>query len=48
VGHTLRSSGLLLLEASRARIFQFGLKAGRGAMMDGACGIIAEVSLSGR
>jgi hypothetical protein len=48
VGHTLKSSSLLLLEASRARIFQFGLKAGKVMMMDDARGIIAKVSLSGR
>jgi hypothetical protein len=31
VEHALRSSGLLRLEASRARVFQFGLKTSRGA-----------------
>jgi hypothetical protein len=31
VGHASRSSGLLRLEASRARVFQFGLKIGGGA-----------------
>jgi hypothetical protein len=31
-GHALRSSGLLRLEASRARVFQYGLKTGGGAM----------------
>jgi hypothetical protein len=31
VEHALISSGLLRLEASRARVFQFGLKTSRGA-----------------
>jgi hypothetical protein len=30
VGHTLRSSGLIRLEASRARVSQSSLKTGRG------------------
>jgi hypothetical protein len=33
VGHTLRSSGLLHLEASRARVSQSGLKADEGTWM---------------
>jgi hypothetical protein len=33
VGHTSRSSGLLRIEASRARVFQFGLKTDGGATM---------------
>jgi hypothetical protein len=44
VGHMLRSSGLLRLEASPTRISQFCLKAGEGAMTGGARGIIAEVA----
>jgi hypothetical protein len=31
VGHTSKSSGLLCLEASRARVFQFDLKIDGGA-----------------
>jgi hypothetical protein len=31
VGHALRSSGLLRVESSRARVSQFGLKTGGGA-----------------
>jgi hypothetical protein len=47
VGHASRSGGLLRLEASRARVSESDLKTGRGAMMDGAHGIIAEVASSG-
>jgi hypothetical protein len=43
VGHTSRYSGLLHVEASRARIFQFGLKTSGGATADGAHGSIIEV-----
>jgi hypothetical protein len=43
VGHALRSDGLLHLEASRTRVFQSGLKIGRGATAGGARGTIAEV-----
>jgi hypothetical protein len=43
VGHTLRSSGLLHVEASLARIFQSGLKTGRDATLGGARGTITEV-----
>jgi hypothetical protein len=32
VGHASRSSGLLCLEASQARVTQFGLKTGGGAV----------------
>jgi hypothetical protein len=46
VGHASRYSGLLHVEASRARIFQFGLKTGGGATTDGAHGSIAEVASS--
>jgi hypothetical protein len=44
VGHTSRSSGLLHVEASMTRVFQSGLKTGRGAMAGGARGTIAEVA----
>jgi hypothetical protein len=43
-GHTLRSSSLLGVEASLARVSQSGLKTGGGATTDGACGTIAEVA----
>jgi hypothetical protein len=44
VGHASRSSGLIHLEASLAKIFQSGLKTGRGATVGGARGIIVEVA----
>jgi hypothetical protein len=44
--HASRSSGLLLLEASHARVSQSGLKTDRGAMVGGARCIIAEVTCS--
>jgi hypothetical protein len=44
VGHASRSSGLLGLEASLARVFQSGLKTGGGATPGGARGTIAEVA----
>jgi hypothetical protein len=40
----LRSSGLLRVEASLARVFQSGLKTGGGAMAGGARGTIVEVA----
>jgi hypothetical protein len=40
--HASRSGGLLHLEASHARVSQFDLKTGGGAMVGGARGIIAE------
>jgi hypothetical protein len=43
-GYILRSSGLLHVEASLARVFQSGLKTGGGAMAGGACDTIAEVA----
>jgi hypothetical protein len=43
-GHASRSSGLLHVEASLARVFQSGLKTRRGVMTGGARGIIAEVA----
>jgi hypothetical protein len=44
VGHALRSSGLLRVEASQARVSQSGLKTRGGATADGACGTIVEVA----
>jgi hypothetical protein len=43
-GHTSRSSGLLHVEASLARVFQSGLKTDGGATTDGARGTIMEVA----
>jgi hypothetical protein len=42
VGHTSRSSGLLHVEASLARVFQSGLKTHGGATMGDASSIIVE------
>jgi hypothetical protein len=44
VGHASRSSGLLGMEASLARVSQSGLKTGGCAMVGGACGTIVEVA----
>jgi hypothetical protein len=44
VGHALRSSGLLHVEASLARVSLSGRKTGGGAMTGGAHGTIAEVT----
>jgi hypothetical protein len=43
VGHVSRSSGLLHVEASRARVFQSGLKTSGGVTAGGARGTITEV-----
>jgi hypothetical protein len=43
-GYALRSSGLLRVEASLARISQSSLKTGRGATMGAARGTITEVA----
>jgi hypothetical protein len=43
--HAPRFSGLLHVEASLARVFQFGLKTGRCTTMGGARGTITEVAL---
>jgi hypothetical protein len=43
-GHTSRSSSLLGVEASLARVSQFGLKTSGGAITGGARGTIAEVA----
>jgi riboflavin synthase alpha subunit len=44
VRHVLRSSGLLRMEASLARVSQSDLKTGGSATMGGACGTITEVA----
>jgi hypothetical protein len=44
VGRALRSSGLLLMQASLAIVYQSGLKTDGGATMGGARGTIAEVT----
>jgi hypothetical protein len=43
-GHASRSSSLVRVEASLARIFQSGLKTGGGATTGGAHGTIMEVA----
>jgi hypothetical protein len=43
-GHASRSSGLLGVEASLARVFQSALKTGGGTMTGGARGTITEVA----
>jgi hypothetical protein len=43
-GHASRSSGLLRMEASLARVSQSSLKTGGGAMAGGAHGTIVEVA----
>jgi hypothetical protein len=44
MGHASRSSNLLGVEASMARIFQSGLKTGGGASTGGARDTITEVA----
>jgi hypothetical protein len=44
VGHTSRSSSLLRVEASLARVSQSGLKTRGGATAGGARGTITEVA----
>jgi hypothetical protein len=44
VGHVSISSGLLGVETSLARVFQSGLKTGRGEMTGGARDTIVEVA----
>jgi hypothetical protein len=44
VGHASRSSSLLRVEASLARVSQSSLKTGGGAMTSGAHGTIVEVA----
>jgi hypothetical protein len=43
VGHVLRYSGMLRVEASLSGVSQSGLKTGGGATVGGARGTIAEV-----
>jgi hypothetical protein len=43
--HTSRSSGLLCLEISRAKVSRSDLKIGGGAIAGGARGTIKEVAL---
>jgi hypothetical protein len=44
VGHALRSSGLLHMEASLARFFQSGMKTDGDATTSGGRGTIADVA----
>jgi hypothetical protein len=44
VGYASRSSSLLDVEASLARVSQSGMKTGGGAMTGGARGTIADVT----
>jgi hypothetical protein len=44
MGHASRSSGLLHMEASQARVSQSGLKTGRGTTVGSARGTIIEVA----
>jgi hypothetical protein len=44
VGHALRSSGLLPVEVSLAKVSQFGLKTVGGATAGGVCGTITKVT----
>jgi hypothetical protein len=44
MGHASRSSGLLGVEVSLARVSQSSLKTGEGTMSGGARGTIAEVA----
>jgi hypothetical protein len=44
MGHALRYSGLLRMEASLARVSQSGLKTSGDAMMGGARDTITEVA----
>jgi hypothetical protein len=44
MGHASRSSGLLRMEVSLARVFQSSLKTDGGATTGGARGTIAEVA----
>jgi hypothetical protein len=48
VGHISRSSGLLRVKASLARVFQSDLKTGGGATVSGARDIITEVASESR
>jgi hypothetical protein len=48
VRHASRSDGLLLLEASHARVSQSSLKTGGGMTTSGARDTITEVALESR
>jgi hypothetical protein len=48
VGHMSRSSGLLGVEASLARVSQSGLKTGGGVTMGGGRGTITDVASEAR
>jgi hypothetical protein len=48
MGHASRSSGLLHVEASLARVSQSGLKTGGGATMGGARGTITKIASEAR
>jgi hypothetical protein len=48
VGQTSRSSGLLYMEASLARVSQSGLKTGGDAMTGGARNTITKVASEAR
>jgi hypothetical protein len=48
VGHASRSSGLLHVEASLARVSQSGLKTGGGATTGGTRGTITKVASEAR
>jgi hypothetical protein len=47
VGHVLRSSGLLHVKESLARVFQSDLKTGGEATTDGARDTMAEIASKG-
>jgi hypothetical protein len=44
VGHTSRSSGLLLMKSSWSRVSQSDLKTGGGVTVGGAYGTITDVA----
>jgi hypothetical protein len=44
MGHALRSSGLLHVKASQAKVFRSGLKTGGSVTAGGARGTITEVA----
>jgi hypothetical protein len=44
VGHALRSGGLLRLEASRASVYQSGLKTSEGVTAGDTRGTITEIA----
>jgi hypothetical protein len=45
MGHTLRSGGLIHMEASLTNVSQSGLKTSGGVTVGGACGTIMKVAL---